>query len=78
MYADISFQNVKLESAYTFDDLASVPFTLKFDQSSTGDRASWGNVTFHLENADLARALVKAINDVLADFAVPSLEVEAA
>jgi len=67
MYNDTSFQNIKLIEASTFSDLNSVPFHLKF--VSTNDSESCGQICFHLANAPLAEALVKAINDTLAAFA---------
>lgn len=65
MYCAPSFQNIKLTKAGTFSDLPSTPFFIKFN--STGDD-SYGEVCFHLENAALAEALVKAFNDTLAEF----------
>jgi hypothetical protein len=67
MYASPSFQNIRLTSASTFPELESVPFTIKFE--STNSPGSWGDVCFHIGNAPLAVALVKAINDTLAAFA---------
>jgi hypothetical protein len=70
MYADVSFQNAVIREASSFSDLASTPFFIKLD----GDDGSRLQVCIHLENADLADALVTAINDVLARFRPPAAE----
>jgi hypothetical protein len=67
MFASNIFHNIKLTEASTFDDLTSTPFFIKFN--STDNDESYGEVCFHLENAPLALALVKAINETLAAFA---------
>lgn len=64
MYAGISFQNVRLTSADVFSDLESVPMHIRFESED----GSYGKVCFHLENVPLAEALVKAINETLAQF----------
>lgn len=72
MFANNSFQNIKLTEASTFDDLSSTPFFIKFNSTDNNDESySYGEVCFHLENAPLALALVKAINETLAAFATP-------
>jgi hypothetical protein len=68
MYASFSFQRVKITRASVMDDLKSTPFHIKF--VSTESAFVYGEACFHLENAPLGIALAKAINDVLATYAV--------
>lgn len=67
MFVNPSFQNIRLTAASAFVDLESTPLFLKFS-STNADNDSYGEVCFHIENAPLAAALVKAINDVLAEY----------
>jgi len=79
MYTSTSFQRVKLTSALTFDDLESTPIILRFQ--SVDQQCGHGEMVIHLENAPLARALVKAINDTIKSFEPvlkPAPETEAA
>ena len=79
MYASTSFQRVKLTSALTYDELASTPLILRFQ--SADQQFGHGEMVIHLENAPLARALVKAINDTIKSFepvSKPAPETEAA
>ena len=79
MYASTSFQRVKLNGAITYDDLASTPLILRFE--SVDQQFGHGEMVMHLENAPLARALVKAINDTIKSFEPvlkPAPETEAA
>jgi hypothetical protein len=66
MYAAAHFQNIKLTEATAFLDLNSVPFHINFKAVDGG--FNYGSVCFHLENKELAAALVKAINGVLESF----------
>lgn len=61
LYANLSFQNVKLTEAKAFLELESVPFFIKFE----GENGGWGEVCFHIGNIRLAEELVRSINDVL-------------
>lgn len=72
MYASTSFQNIRITEASTFAELESVPFTIKFVGTEHGAN---GDVCFHLGNAPLAVALVKAINDVVAEYGVSLPEI---
>ena len=66
MYANPSFQRIKLIPANAYCDLESTPLNINFESV---DNDSYGHICFHLENAPLAAALVKAINETLAAFA---------
>lgn len=76
MYANTSFQRIKLRRAATYDDLASTPLIINFD--SVDQEHGHGEIVIHLENAPLARALVKAINETLKSFEAKASEADAA
>ncbi|MDE2021086.1 MAG: hypothetical protein KGJ13_12180, partial [Patescibacteria group bacterium] len=60
-----NFQNIRLIPSNAHLDLESVPFYINFESTQNN---SYGNVCFHIENATLAAALVKAINETLTAF----------
>ncbi len=60
MWTNTAYQQVKLVDAEVYDDLASVPLMINFEND-----AGRGQVIWHLEDAELGRALVAAINGVL-------------
>ena len=64
MYSNISFQNVKIIRCTTFSELGSTPFHIHLESGN----GSFGEICLHLENAKLAEALVKSINETLKSF----------
>lgn len=69
LFGAISIHNVVLTEAFVQADLASTPITIKFEARSDY-KNGWGEVCLHLENAPLAVALAKVINETIAAFAV--------
>ena len=61
-----NFQRIRLLPATGYCELESTPLNIKFESV---DNDSYGHICFHLENAPLVAALVKAINETLAAFA---------
>ena len=70
MFTSISFQNITKLSSLCYADLESTPFFIQFESTENDGGANHyarGEVCLHIADAALARALVEAINNTVAE-----------